>query len=50
MFSSLQNLRVLILRVGLLYVFYVITIEMAESSLPVIEFGKTNILVWWKVF
>jgi len=25
MFSSLQNLRVLILRVGLLYVFYVIT-------------------------
>jgi len=50
MFSSLQNLRVLILRVGLLTCSTLLQIEMAESSLPVIEFGKTNILVWWKVF
>ena len=43
MFSSLQNLFYVL-------VFFtcstLLQIEMAESSLPVIEFGKTNILVW----
>ena len=44
MFSSLQNLRVLILRVGLLTCSTLLQIEIAESSLSVIKFGKTDIL------